>query len=419
MRRNSRSEERSSSVHTLLQIRRHSAKISEELASLSEKLSASMNAARSASARPSLCVPGTERPNEDDDQDHRTPTIGQLLAKTRACASQEINPDDLSSPATHLPIPNLFITHDSLHNLSHSKKKTQHLSTATIDNTCQRIKDWITVTTSSTALNQDSSRPDRIRCASALNMTEQTPILNGSVPGKHHYGQMNNPNGLIRCPHQFLLVNDQVASAQIITHQNRPSIASIASSMMKARRSGQYPPNARANPHDRLSQISFQMVSLDTDDSSSCSSSLTQRSISRQSATTIESTQTQRKKSSRKKKSSKFKHLAKNSTNNERKAMRVLLIIFSIFVLLWTPFFVINLLSCFITNIHPIAVSVATWLGYCSSCANPIIYTIFSRAFRRAFINILTCQKVIRSHRPSSRQSVTMSTKRKTLRDQS
>jgi len=98
--------------------------------------------------------------------------------------------------------------------------------------------------------------------------------------------------------------------------------------------------------------------------------------------------------------------------------MRVLLIIFSIFVILWTPFFIINLLSCFMTVIHPILMSIATWLGYCSSGANPIIYTIFSRAFRRAFLDILTCQKTIRSQRSShmfrpSCNSVAMPTGRK------
>ena len=45
--------------------------------------------------------------------------------------------------------------------------------------------------------------------------------------------------------------------------------------------------------------------------------------------------------------------------------------------------------------------SVATWLGYISSSANPIIYTIFSRAFRQAFVNTLTCRKVIPTHRAS------------------
>ena len=65
---------RSSSVHTLLQIRRDSAKISEELANLSAQLSAAMNTGGTTSKRPSLSVPGT---GEDG-----TPTIDQLLAET-------------------------------------------------------------------------------------------------------------------------------------------------------------------------------------------------------------------------------------------------------------------------------------------------------------------------------------------------
>lgn len=192
------------------------------------------------------------------------------------------------------------------------------------------------------------------------------------------------------------------------------SISSIAFSMMKNRRS----PSTRhsnassiasavqvglkkLNSHqrERMSQASFQMVSLDTDDSSSCSSSLTQRSTTRPSAPSV---------SMPAKRWKKIRKISKQSGNNERKAMRVLLIIFSIFVILWTPFFIINLLSCFMDQISPILISVATWLGYCSSCANPIIYTIFSRSFRRAFINILTCRKVIRSHRyqPATRYSL-------------
>ncbi len=75
---NSRKDQRrSSSVHTLLQIRRDSAKISEELANLTAQLSASMNNNGMNSKRPSLSVPGTSEPNEND-----TPTIDQLLAET-------------------------------------------------------------------------------------------------------------------------------------------------------------------------------------------------------------------------------------------------------------------------------------------------------------------------------------------------
>lgn len=65
---------RSSSVHTLLQIRRDSAKFSEELANLTAQLSAATNSPGTNSKRPSLSVPGT---NDDN-----TPTIDQLLAET-------------------------------------------------------------------------------------------------------------------------------------------------------------------------------------------------------------------------------------------------------------------------------------------------------------------------------------------------
>jgi len=198
-----------------------------------------------------------------------------------------------------------------------------------------------------------------------------------------------------------------------LLRQNRPSTSSSIGSSSQPSTIRKRPPRLI----DGMSQNSFQMVSLDTDDSSSCTSSLTQHS-----ATTLHSamagTSTPVGHGSRKKKHQRFKYLIKNSANNERKAMRVLLIIFSIFVILWTPFFVINLLSCFMTDIHPILISVATWLGYCSSGANPIIYTIFSRAFRQAFANILKCRKAIhlqrssRLFRPSS-NSITIPAGRK------
>jgi hypothetical protein len=69
---------RSSSVHTLIQLRRDSAKISEELANLTAQLSATMNTNCSLSKRASLSVPGACSTNDVD-----TPTIDQLLAKTK------------------------------------------------------------------------------------------------------------------------------------------------------------------------------------------------------------------------------------------------------------------------------------------------------------------------------------------------
>ncbi|CAF2652441.1 unnamed protein product [Rotaria sp. Silwood2] len=81
---------------------------------------------------------------------------------------------------------------------------------------------------------------------------------------------------------------------------------------------------------------------------------------------------------------------------NERKALRVLLIIFCVFVTLWTPFFICTFISAICEQcrerISPTIWFSITWLGYSSSMANPFIYTIFSDAFRRAFTNIIFCR---------------------------
>lgn len=82
---------------------------------------------------------------------------------------------------------------------------------------------------------------------------------------------------------------------------------------------------------------------------------------------------------------------------NERKALKVLIIIFSIFVLFWSPFFIINLISVYCPNCEFITKEVflaITWLGYASSTLNPIIYTMFNKSFRRAFINLLRCRTI-------------------------
>lgn len=357
-------------------------------------------------------------------------------------------------------IPNLLVTHDSIPNIpkhvssnsinsttlnvsENSGSMTRRLTTPSkFDSTCQRIKDWINVTTSSTALDHHS--PPRLRCVSATYMTEKTPML---VEQKLHtpnstlshlkrfiprieqlYGPTLVPNANTR-PQPLLLADDQVASVHDFAVIPRSSVCSITSTMLTARLLQAHRPSTsssicstfqqipRKRPprlNDGMSQASFQMVSLDTEDSSSGSSSLTHQSANMQAAMTGVSSANG---SSPNKKPPTFRNLTKTSASNERKAMRVLLIIFSIFVILWTPFFVINLLSCFIHDIHPIFISIATWLGYCSSGANPIIYTIFSRAFRRAFVNILTCRKVISSHRSQvfspSCHSMTMSVGRK------
>ena len=87
--------------------------------------------------------------------------------------------------------------------------------------------------------------------------------------------------------------------------------------------------------------------------------------------------------------------MSKRTTTNEKKASKVLGIIFAVFVILWTPFFTVNIMSvtcsnC-MSNVTTEMMSVFLWMGYIASLANPIIYTMFNTAFRRAFIKILKC----------------------------
>ncbi|CAF1332034.1 unnamed protein product [Adineta steineri] len=451
-----RSRRRSSSVHTLLQIRRNSAEITKELAHLSAQLSASMTNDGIANKRLSLSIPNTYESNE-----HGTPTIDQLLAEISVnqpiiipSSFLTVNPKrrrrsnsaDIRLPITEFyarkesvpnltipDIPDLLVTSESSQNSScNNLESLEHHSN--IDTACQRIKDWITVTSSSTNLNHDHNSKLSTRCVSANNFTEHTPMLTGN---KQHcstltnlqrhfphieqlYGQTSTLNSTFhpqqqQHQQQHLLVNDHVASVQNFATEKRASVCSLTSSLINSRFSRNNRPSTsssigssslqgtirkvRPRLHDIVSQVSFQMVSLDTDDTSSCTSSFTHHSAHLKSVRLGPANSLPN--NTFNKKRQRFKSLVKKSASNERKAMRVLLIIFCIFVILWTPFFVINLVSCFITEIHPVLASVATWLGYCSSCANPIIYTIFSRTFRQAFVNILTCRKTMNSH-PSS-----------------
>lgn len=80
----------------------------------------------------------------------------------------------------------------------------------------------------------------------------------------------------------------------------------------------------------------------------------------------------------------------------EQKATKVLGVVFFTFVILWAPFFVLNLLPTVCQECeHQIGQSVfdiVTWLGYASSMVNPIFYTIFNKVFRQAFKKVLLCK---------------------------
>ncbi|CAF0865505.1 unnamed protein product, partial [Didymodactylos carnosus] len=80
--------------------------------------------------------------------------------------------------------------------------------------------------------------------------------------------------------------------------------------------------------------------------------------------------------------------------SSERKAMKVLGIVFVVFLIAWVPFSFINILSAICTSCHitPSLLNKLSWLGYISSNLNPIIYTAFNVRFRRAFVSILICR---------------------------
>nr|CAD7193990.1 unnamed protein product [Timema douglasi] len=86
--------------------------------------------------------------------------------------------------------------------------------------------------------------------------------------------------------------------------------------------------------------------------------------------------------------------LAANAVATEQKASKVLGLVFFTFVLCWSPFFVLNILfaACPSCHVPDHVVDTCLWLGYVSSTINPVIYTVFNRTFRAAFIRLLKCR---------------------------
>ncbi|XP_063230506.1 uncharacterized protein LOC134535364 [Bacillus rossius redtenbacheri] len=89
----------------------------------------------------------------------------------------------------------------------------------------------------------------------------------------------------------------------------------------------------------------------------------------------------------------------------EQKATKVLGVVFFTFVILWAPFFVLNLVPTVCADcerrIDHGVFDFATWLGYASSMVNPIFYTIFNKVFRQAFKKVLLCRYRNQTWRPA------------------
>ncbi|XP_072763785.1 5-hydroxytryptamine receptor 2B isoform X2 [Anoplolepis gracilipes] len=89
----------------------------------------------------------------------------------------------------------------------------------------------------------------------------------------------------------------------------------------------------------------------------------------------------------------------------EQKATKVLGVVFFTFVILWAPFFVLNLVPAICPDcerqIDRKIFDLVTWLGYASSMVNPIFYTIFNKVFRQAFKKVLLCRYRNQAWRPA------------------
>nr|7YS6_A Chain A, 5-hydroxytryptamine receptor 6 [Homo sapiens] len=84
------------------------------------------------------------------------------------------------------------------------------------------------------------------------------------------------------------------------------------------------------------------------------------------------------------------------ATKHSRKALKASLtlgILLGMFFVTWLPFFVANIVQAVCDCISPGLFDVLTWLGYCNSTMNPIIYPLFMRDFKRALGRFLPCPR--------------------------
>nr|XP_023653404.1 5-hydroxytryptamine receptor 2A-like [Paramormyrops kingsleyae]XP_023653405.1 5-hydroxytryptamine receptor 2A-like [Paramormyrops kingsleyae]XP_023653406.1 5-hydroxytryptamine receptor 2A-like [Paramormyrops kingsleyae]XP_023653407.1 5-hydroxytryptamine receptor 2A-like [Paramormyrops kingsleyae]XP_023653408.1 5-hydroxytryptamine receptor 2A-like [Paramormyrops kingsleyae]XP_023653409.1 5-hydroxytryptamine receptor 2A-like [Paramormyrops kingsleyae]XP_023653410.1 5-hydroxytryptamine recept len=86
-----------------------------------------------------------------------------------------------------------------------------------------------------------------------------------------------------------------------------------------------------------------------------------------------------------------------NAIKNERRASKVLGVVFFLFLVMWCPFFITNVtyVLCRASCNGPLLaelLNVFVWVGYISSGVNPLVYTLFNKTYRRAFSNYMRCR---------------------------
>ncbi|XP_078095879.1 5-hydroxytryptamine receptor 6 [Mustelus asterias] len=83
------------------------------------------------------------------------------------------------------------------------------------------------------------------------------------------------------------------------------------------------------------------------------------------------------------------------------KASLTLGVLLGMFFVTWLPFFVANVTQAVCDCVPALLFDVLTWLGYCNSTMNPIIYPLFMRDFKRAMAKYLPCCRRWWARRPS------------------
>ncbi|XP_028447218.1 5-hydroxytryptamine receptor 2A-like [Perca flavescens] len=86
------------------------------------------------------------------------------------------------------------------------------------------------------------------------------------------------------------------------------------------------------------------------------------------------------------------------SISNEQKASKVLGVVFFLFVVMWCPFFVTNVLVVVCdpavcdAGLMGGLLNIFVWVGYLSSAVNPLVYTLFNKTYRAAFLRYVRCR---------------------------
>eukprot|EP00058_Branchiostoma_floridae_P016639 XP_002602127.1 hypothetical protein BRAFLDRAFT_234260 [Branchiostoma floridae] len=78
--------------------------------------------------------------------------------------------------------------------------------------------------------------------------------------------------------------------------------------------------------------------------------------------------------------------------SRERRFTLIIGLVMGAFIVCWYPFFQLYpiVVACESCNVPELVFKFFFWIGYCNSAVNPIIYTIFNKDFRGAFLRIIT-----------------------------